>query len=272
MSGQAQREAIRDLQSKGLSERAACRLSGVKRRIAQYQAKQPDQDAVLEDKIRKAVQAHPEFGYRQVAGFIHESEDRVRRLWERLRLKCQKPRKSRRKLETNPNPRPNRAEFPDHVWTYDMMHDRLHDRSAYRLLNILDEFTRECLTIHVGRSIKSEDVIQTLWEVMKATGRRPKFLRSDNGTEFTAPAVTAWLATHRVGPTFIDPGSPWQNGFIESFNGKVRVELLKREWFYTIDEAAIMIEKWRHYYNTERPHSALGRMPPSKFAASQTAA
>ncbi|NJM39569.1 MAG: IS3 family transposase [Anaerolineae bacterium] len=267
MSGQDQRRAVAELQAKGLSERAACETSGVTRRVARYRAKQPERDAALEVQIRTALNAHPEFGYRQAAGFIQVSEDRVRRLWKRLGLTCAKPKKSRRKIGPSLEPRPHRAEFRDHVWSYDFMHDRLFDRSAYRLLNVLDEYTRECLTIHVNRSIKSEDVIQVLWEVMKTTGRKPKFLRSDNGAEFTAPAVTQWLAAQQVGPTFIDLGSPWQNGFLESFNGKLRTELLKREWFYSIEEAAIVIEQWRLYYNNERPHSALNRLPPSQFAA-----
>ena len=210
LSGQDQRQAVAELQAKGLSERAACESSGVTRRVARYRAKQPERDAVLEAQIRTALKAQPEFGYRQAAGFIQVSEDRVRRLWERLGLKCERPKKSRRKVEPNSEPRPHRAEFPNHVWSYDFMHDRLFDRSAYRLLNILDEYTRECLTIHVSRSIKSEDVIRVLWEVMKTTRRKPKFLRSDNGAEFTAPAVTHWLAAQQVGPAFIDLGSPWQ--------------------------------------------------------------
>lgn len=270
MNGQEQRQAVAELQAKGLSQRTACEMSGVTRRVAQYRAKQSERDSILETQIRTALKAHPEFGYRQMAGFIHVSEDRVRRLWERLGLKCEKPKKSRRKVEPSLEPRPHRAEYRDHVWSYDFMHDRLFDRSAYRLLNVLDEYTRECLTIHVSRSIKSEHVIQVLWEVMNATGRKPKFLRSDNGAEFTALAVTHWLAAQQVGSAFIDPGSPWQNGFLESFNGKLRVELLKREWFHSVEEAGIMIEQWRLYYNNDRPHSALGRLSPAQFAATQS--
>jgi transposase InsO family protein len=270
LNGQEQRQAVAELQAKGLSQRTACEMSGVTRRVAQYRAKQSERDSILETQIRTALKAHPEFGYRQMAGFIHVSEDRVRRLWERLGLKCEKPKKSRRKVEPSLEPRPHRAEYRDHVWSYDFMHDRLFDRSAYRLLNVLDEYTRECLTIHVSRSIKSEHVIQVLWEVMNATGRKPKFLRSDNGAEFTALAVTHWLAAQQVGSAFIDPGSPWQNGFLESFNGKLRVELLKREWFHSVEEAGIMIEQWRLYYNNDRPHSALGRLSPAQFAATQS--
>ena len=153
-----------------------------------------------------------------------------------------------------------------------MMHDKLYDRSPYRLLNVLDEYTRECMTIHVSRAIKSPDVIQVLWEVIKTTGRKPEFIRSDNGAEFSAGLVTDWLSVQHIGPTFIDVGSPWQNGFIESCNGKARTELLKREWFYSLEEAKIIIERWRQFYNNVRPHSALGRMAPVKFAAAWIAA
>ena len=263
---------MHELASRGLSERAACRGSGVSRRIARYQANQPDRDQGLAERIQNAAREHPEFGYRQVAGYISESAERVRRLWAKLGLKRRAARKSRQKRIPNPNPRPERAEYPNHVWTYDMMHDKLYDRSPYRLLNVLDEFTRECMVIHASRSIKSTDVVQVLWEVMQATGRKPKYIRSDNGSEFAADAVTEWLAAQQVGPTFIEVGSPWQNGYIESFNGKVRVELLKREWFQSLAEARIMIENWRRFYNDSRPHSALGRMPPSKFAATWIAA
>ena len=242
------------------------------RRVARYRATQSERDAKLEARIREVMKDHPEYGYRQMAGFLKESEDRVRRLWERLGLQSQKPRKSRRKREVSLNPRPHRAEHRDHVWSYDMMHDRLFDGSFYRLLNVIDEFTRECLTIYVARAIKSEDVIRVLWEVMKASGRKPTFLRSDNGSEFTAQAVTDWLAVQKVGPAFIDPGSPWQNGFVESFNGKLRGELLKREWFHSLIEADVVIQQWRQYYNDERPHSSLGRLSPTRFAATQMAA
>ena len=202
-----------------------------------------------------------------MSGWLHVSERRIRRLWELHGFTCKRPKKSRNKIVPSENPRPNRADHPDHVWTYDFMHDTLKSGRSYRLLNVLDEFTRECLTIHVNHSINSQDVIGMLWEVMRKTGRKPEYLRSDNGSEFVAGEVKCWLASQAVGPSYIDPGSPWQNGFIESFNGKLRVELLKREWFHSLQEAQVEIERWRNFYNDERPHSALGRIPPSKFAA-----
>ena len=163
------------LKNDGLSERATCRLSRVSRRVARYPAKQAQRDAELLEQIEAAVKGCPEFGYRQIAGLLNVSERRVRRLWERHHFACQKPRKFRPKREVSSNPRPQRAECPDHVWSYDLMHDRLSDRSIYKLLNVIDEFTRECLTMCVAHSIKSADVIRVLWEVMQATGRKPEF-------------------------------------------------------------------------------------------------
>ena len=258
---------IAHLRSAGMSQRTACKRSGVTRRVAQYDAKQPLRDEQLMEQIKEAMRVCPEFGYRQIGGLLKVSERRIRRLWEMHGFTCTKPKKSRKKIVPSENPRPNRAERPDHVWTYDFMHDTLKSGRPYRLLNVLDEFTRECLTIHVSHAINSQAVIGILWEVMRKTGRKPAYLRSDNGSEFVAGEIKCWLASQSVGPSYIDLGSPWQNGFIESFNGKLRMELLKREWFHTLKEAQVEIERWRNFYNDERPHSALGRIPPSKFAA-----
>jgi transposase InsO family protein len=155
-----------------------------------------------------------------------------------------------------------RAEHPNHVWSYDFMSDRTHNGRAFRLLNILDEFSRECLTIEVGRQLTSNDVIVCLADLFVLRGI-PAYIRSDNGPEFTAKKVRGWLNTLGVKPLFIEPGSPWENGYIESFNGKLRDELLNLEIFDTLYEAKILIERWRREYNTERPHSALGYRPPA---------
>ena len=170
-----------------------------------------------------------------------------------------------------PDRHPTQAESLDHVWTYDMMHDRLSSGRSYRILNIIDEYSRSCLAMHVAWAIKATDVAKVLLEVMKTTGRKPKYIRSDNGPEFAASWVAEQLSLKGVQQLFIAPGSPWQNGFVESFNGKVRTELLNREWFYTIEEAAVVIERWRHWYNEQRPHSSLGGLPPAKFVAQSVA-
>jgi len=148
------------------------------------------------------------------------------------------------------------------VWAYDFVADRTHDGRAFRLLVVIDEYTRECLAIVVGRTLKSEDVIEVLADLMVERGV-PEHIRSDNGAEFSSKAVRTWLGDLSVGTLFIEPGSPWENGYCESFNGKLRDELLDREIFYTLAEAKVLIENWRREYNTIRPHSSLGYRPPA---------
>ena len=257
----------------GFSKRSASRFTGFGRQIGDYRRVQPERDAELSLKLEQATQAVPEFGYRQMASWLDESQERVRRMWELMELAV-KPAKRRPIYEVpaaEPQERIHSAQYMDHVWTYDFMHDRLINGSTYRVLNVLDEYGRGCLAMHVARSIKADEVAKVLWEVMKSTGRKPKYIRSDNGPEFAADEVARQLRNWSVSQLFIDPGSPWQNGFVESFNGKVRTELLNREWFYSLEEASIMIERWRRWYNEQRPHSSLGGMTPAKFAAQYVA-
>src|SRR5690606_17305406 len=155
---------------------------------------------------------------------------------------------------------------PNHVWTYDILHDQLANGQRFKTLSVLDEFTRECLAIHIGQSIRAREVTQVLSQVMTRRGA-PAYLRSDNGSEFTATAVMVWLRDQRVGPAFIAPGRPWQNGYIESFHSRFRDECLNREWFRSGAEAAQVIEAWRQQYNTKRPHSSLGYRTPAQAAA-----
>ena len=150
----------------------------------------------------------------------------------------------------------------DHVWSYDFVHDRTHDGRAYRMLTVIDEFTRECLAIDVARRLTSEDVLERLSDLFVRRGV-PEYIRSDNGSEFTAKAVRQWLGRVEVKTLFIEPGSPWENGYIESFNGKLRDELLNMEIFDTLLEAKVLIERWRCEYNTIRPHSSLDYRPPA---------
>lgn len=156
------------------------------------------------------------------------------------------------------------------MWTYDIIEDRLADGSTFRMLCVLDEFTRECLGIYVARTIRAADVIRVLQVIMDVHVRKPEFIRSDNGGQFAANDVMAWLHEHMVGPTFVDPGCPWQNGFVESLHGKFRDECLNREWFKSIQEATIVIEQWRQFYNAKRPHSSLNYLTPAAFAAQHT--
>jgi len=158
-----------------------------------------------------------------------------------------------------------RAEYPNHLWSYDFVYERTHDNRPLRILTIVDEYTRECLALRTGRKLTSEDVIHTLADLFIQRGA-PTFIRSDNGPEFTAKAVRDWLERLRVQTLFIEPGCPWENGYVESFNGKLRDELLNREIFYTLTEAKVLLERWRIHYNTKRPHSALGYRPPAPEA------
>jgi transposase InsO family protein len=158
-----------------------------------------------------------------------------------------------------------RPEYKDHVWSYDFLADRTSDGRPFRVLTILDEYTRECLAILVERRITSQDVIDKLFDLFVLRGV-PEHLRSDNGPEFTAKAIRGWLSRLGVKTLFIEPGSPWENGYIESFNGKLRDELIDREIFTTLLEAKVLIESWRREYNQVRPHSSLGYRPPAPEA------
>ena len=155
-----------------------------------------------------------------------------------------------------------RPERKDHVWAYDFVHARTHDGRPLRLLVVVDEYTRECLSIDTARKLTSDDVLERLSWLM-ATRGVPDHVRSDNGPEFTAGVVREWLGRVGVRTLYIEPGSPWENGYVESFNGKLRDELLNRESFETLLEARVLIERWREHYNTVRPHSALGYRPPA---------
>ncbi len=188
---------------------------------------------------------------------------RVQRLWRQAGLKVpsKQPKRGRIWLNDGSCVR-HRATHKDHVWTYDFVHTRTHDGRAVRMLTLVDEYTRACLAIDVARRLDSEDVLERLTWLFVTRGV-PEHIRSDNGSEFTAKAVRTWLQKVGVQTLYIEPGSPWENGYIESFNGKLRDELLNGEIFYTLTEAKVLIERWRREYNTIRPHSSLGYMPPA---------
>jgi len=191
---------------------------------------------------------------------------RVERIWRREGLKVPKkqPKRGRLWLQDGSCLR-RRPEHKNHVWSYDFVADRTRDGRALKILTVLDEYTRECLAIRVDRRLDSEDVLECLDELFILRGV-PEYIRSDNGSEFTAEAVRGWLEKLGVQTLFIEPGSPWENGYIESFHGKLRDELLNGELFDTLWEARVLIERWRREYNTIRPHSSLGYRPPAPEA------
>jgi transposase InsO family protein len=208
------------------------------------------------------------YGYRRVTALLrqdgwHVNHKRVERIWRREGLKVPHKQPKRGCLWLNDGSCiRKRPEYRNHVWAYDFVQDRTHNGKAFRMLTVIDEHTRECLAIKVDRKLNSTDVVETLADLFLERGT-PDYIRSDNGSEFTAKLVREWL--DRLGPDtlFIEPGSPWENGYNESFNVKFRDELLNGEIFYTLKEAKIIIEQWRRHYNTIRPHSSLGYRPPA---------
>jgi transposase InsO family protein len=254
------RDALAALTGRGVSQRKACRYLDLSRRIPAYLLRQPGKDRELGDRLLAASQSVPRFGYRRMAAWVSMGESRVRRVWKGLGLQI--PRRRPRRRRSGSDIRLPGAVRPNAVWSYDFVHDQLVDGRALRMLCVVDEFTRECLAIEVGGSLRSQDVILTLSRLMRLYGK-PSYIRSDNGAEFTAAKVMRWLRDQAIGPAFITPGSPWQNGFVESFNGKLRDELLNREWFRNRTEARVLIERWRQFYNEQRPHSALAYQPPA---------
>ena len=211
------------------------------------------------------------YGYRRITILLRRegwevNHKRVERLWRIEGLKVPQKQPKRRRLWFNDGSCVRlRPEYKNHVWSYDFVAERTSDGRSLRMLNIIDEYTRECLAIRVKRKIKASDVIDTLADLFLTRGT-PQFIRSDNGPEFVAELLRNWLFDLGVNTAFIEPGSPWENGYIESFNGKMRDELLNREIFDTLLEARVVTEDWRMEYNTVRPHSSLGYRPPAPEA------
>lgn len=259
-SPSGRRAALVALTRRGLSQRKACRYLCLSRRVAGYALRQPAADQILAERLLAASPQVPRFGYRRMAAWLGVGEARVRRLWRSLGLNI--PRRRPRRRRSGSDIRLPGAVRPNAVWSYDFVHDQMVDGRSLKLLCVIDEYTRECLAIEVGASLRAQDVVLTLSRLMRLYGK-PAFVRSDNGAEFTAAKVMRWLRDAAIGPAFIAPGSPWQNGFVESFNGKLRDELLNREWFRSRAEAKVLIERWRQFYNERRPHSAHGYKPPA---------
>ena len=211
------------------------------------------------------------YGYRRVTALLvadgwRVNHKRVERIWQQEGLKVPARQRKRGRLWLNDGSCVrHRPERRNHVWTYDFVHERTHDGRALRLLTVMDEYSRECLAIRVGRRLNAKDVLSTMAGLFLQYGV-PQYLRSDNGAEMTATAVREFLGNLEVGTLYIEPGSPWENGYIESFNGKLRDELLDGEIFTTLLEAKVLVEQWRRHYNTVRPHSSLGYRPPAPEA------
>ena len=252
-----------------MSERRICRVLGQHRSTQRRIPRGRDDEERLTADIVELVRRYGRYGYRKIAALLRSTagwvvnDKRVERIWRRegLKVPARQPKRSRLWLADGSCIR-LRAERPNHVWSYDFVEDRTHDGRKYRMLNIIDEFTHECLAIRIDRRLKAIDVIDLLSDLFILRGV-PGHVRSDNGPEFIAKAVREWIVAVGAKTAFIEPGSPWENGYCESFNSKLRDELLNGEIFYSLAEAKIIIEAWRRYYNTERPHSSLGYQPPA---------
>ena len=252
----------------GVSERLACRVLGQHRSTQREVPTTPDDEAALTADIIALARQYGRYGYRRITALLRQAgwwvnHKRVERIWRREGLKVppKQPKRGRLWLADGSCIR-LRPEYPNHVWSYDFVEDRTHDGRKYRMLNVLDEFTRECLTIRVSRKLNSTDVIDVLTDLFILRGI-PGHIRSDNGPEFIAKALRSWIAAVGAQTAYIAPGSPWENGYCESFNARLRDELLDGEIFYSLKEAQTMIEAWRQHYNAIRPHSALGYRPPA---------
>ena len=261
----------------GVSERLACRVLGQHRSTQRKAPKGRADDAALTADIIELATRYGRYGYRRIAALLRDAGwlvnvKRVERIWrqEGLKVPTRQPKKGRLWLNDGSCVR-LRPEHPNHVWSYDFVEDRTHNGRKFRMLNLIDEFTRECLAIRIDRKLKSTDVIDVLSDLFIVRGV-PGHVRSDNGPEFIAKAVREWITAVGARTAFIEPGSPWENGTCESFNSKLRDELLNGEIFYSLAEARIVIEGWRQHYNTRRPHSSLGYRPPAPAAAPWPAA
>jgi putative transposase len=260
------RAAAQFLIDQGLSQRRSCALARLSRSCLGYQAQPRDDEAVIE-RLRGIAQANKRYGYRRATVLLRREQPinrkRVQRLWQLAGLQVPMRRRVRRRM-AEPQRAPLHAEYPNHVWTYDFMEDATADGRKLRLLTVVDEFTRECLAIVVARQFPSAAVIQVLARLFTVRGR-PAFMRSDNGSEFIAHALCAWLYAQAIDTHHIDPASPWQNPYGESFNGHFRDECLNLEDFLTVLEAQVIVDHWRRHYNAQRPHSALVNQTPETF-------
>lgn len=251
-----------------VAERRACRVLNINRTAYRYEpVKRDDEDEIREDIINKACN-FGRTGYRQVAHMMRNegrciNHKRVERIWREEGLKKPRKQSKKRRLWLNDGSCVRlRADHKNHVWSYDFVEDKTIDGKKIRFLNILDEYTRECLASIPKRKWKHTEIIETLSELILVRGT-PEYIRSDNGSEFTAKKLIRWLSEIGVITTFIEPGSPWENGYCESFNSRMRDEFLNGELFGNLFEAKVLTRLWVKYYNEIRPHSSLGGRPPA---------
>lgn len=254
-----------------VSERRACKAVEQPRSTQRYQPRQRDGECELTKRISELASKHPRYGYRRIHALLvreghRVNRKRVHRIWKTEGLKVPHKQRKRHRVGTKDGSCiRNQAKYPNHVWSIDFAFDQTADWRTVKILAVVDEYTRLCLDLPASRHLTSTDVVEVLARQFAANGA-PKFIRSDNGPEFIAQAIRQWLAELDVGTLYIEPGSPWQNAYAETFVGKLRDELLDRELFNDMKEVHYLLNQHRHNYNHHRPHSSLGYLTPAEFA------
>jgi putative transposase len=257
-----------------LSERRACRITGQHRSTQRRAPQRGRGDDALREQLRTFSRGHPRWGYRKAWATLREegwavNRKKVQRLWREEGLRVPSRRRKRRRLGDSTLPAGRlRAEYPNHVWALDFQFDQTADGRVLKLLNVVDEHTREALAIVVARRIDADATVGALERIVAERGTAPDRIRCDNGPELTANALRDWCRFSGTGSSYIDPGAPWENPFVESFGSRLRDELLGVEQFNTLLEAQVLIEDWRIEYNTRRPHSSLSWLTPAAYAKS----
>lgn len=256
----------------GISERRACQITGQHRSTQRRPPRSNRREDALRRRLREISRAHPRWGYRRAWGYLRTegwavNRKQVQRLWREEGLRVPARRKKRRRLGTSTTAATRlRATRQDEVWAIDFQFDSTTDGRVLKILNVVDEHTREALEVKVGRSIDADATVEVLERIVSERGMAPSYVRMDNGPELTANAIRDWCERTGAGTAYIEPGSPWENPFVESFGGKLRDEVLCVEAFDTLLEAKVVIGDWRILYNTQRPHSSLGWMAPAVYA------
>ena len=260
------------MDGQGLSQRRACKITGQHRSTQRREAVRAGDDQALRGQLRQISTDRPRWGYRRAHAQLLEegwsvNRKRVQRLWREEGLRVPRRRRKRLRLGESSVPAKRlRALRLDHVWAIDYQFDTTADGRVLKSLHVVDEFSREALAMECQRSIDADETVDELDRIVLTRGRAPEFIRCDNGPELTAIALKDWCRYGGTGTAFIDPGSPWQNPYVESFNARVRDELFSQELFSCLAEARVLIEDWRQDYNEHHPHSALGMIAPAAFA------
>ena len=263
------RQAVQQVRTRlGHSERRICNALGIRRSSVRYVSQPREDESALTAALTRLASQYGRYGYRRIHALLRAegwqvSHSRVWRIWrlEGLKVPHKQPKRSRLWLNDGSCIRLS-PQHRNHVWSWDFVFDRTQDGRVLKLMVVIDEYTRRCLAIHVARRIRSKEALQVFADLIIRHGT-PEYIRSDNGPEMVAKNLRGWLQRIGTQTAYITPGSPWENGYCESFNGKLRDELLNGELFYTLKEAEVIIEHWRNHYNTRRPHSALGYRPPA---------